>query len=296
MEGVVLASPEFYDVKYSINPLTNRNSLVNKEKAMEQFERVKSHFIKHKIPVHVLDAKIADPTGKFPDLVFVSNSALILRGWPTKVAILARYANPERRGEEARCAAYLKHILGYKVLSLPEQDGVYYEGQGDSRWSHDGKDLWLCYGADRTTKSGIQALKNIILKEALEANWVPPNIHSLQMVEKKTYHLDLCFLPLPNNRLLLHESSFSAASRKEIRNYFGKENTLHVPLKLLYACNSVWLDKKHLLIPKLAECRQWMYRGSGMKIEEVNVDQFHLAGGSVSCMVLALWKTIDYSR
>ena len=292
MDSVVLASPDFYDINYAINPLTNKASVVDKKKAMEQFEKLKSHFIKHKIPVHILDATKADPQGKFPDLVFVSNSALILRGWPTKVAILARYAHPERRGEEARVGAFLKHILGYKVISLPEEEGLYYEGQGDSRWSHNGKDLWLCYGAGRTTKAGIQAVKDAILKEATEANWIPPTIHSLHLVEKKTYHMDLCFLPLPNHRVLLHESSFSAASRKEIRNRFGKENVLHVPFKYLYACNSVWLDEKHLLIPRLADCRHWMYNGSKMKIEEVNVDQFHLAGGSASCMVLALWKTV----
>lgn len=291
MEGVVLASPEFYDVKYAINPLTNNTSVVDKKKAMEQFEKLKTHFTKHNIPVHVMDAKVADPQGKFPDLVFVSNSALILRGWPTKVAILARYANPERRGEELACGAFLK-TLGYKVISLPEQEGLQYEGQGDSRWSHEGKDLWLCYGTGRTTKSGIQAVKEAILKEAILANWIPPTVHTLHIVEKKTYHMDLCFLPLPNDRVLCHESSFDAASRKEIRNYFGRDKTIHVPLKFLYVCNSVWLDEKHLLIPRLPECRSWMYNASKMKIEEVNVDQFHLAGGSASCMVLALWKTV----
>ena len=291
MEGVVLASPEFYDVKYAINPLTNHKSVADKNKAMEQFEKLKSHFIKHSIPVHILDARTADPQGKFPDLVFVSNSALILRGWPTKVAILARYANPERRGEELLCGTFLK-TLGYKVISLPQQEGLYYEGQGDSRWSHEGKDLWLCYGTGRTTKSGIQAVKDIIIKEAMEANWIPPTIHTLHIVEKKTYHMDLCFLPLPNNRVLCHESSFDAASRKEIRNHFGKDKTIHVPLKYLFVCNSVWLDERHLLIPRLPDCRSWMYNGSKMKIEEVNVDQCHLAGGSDSCMVLALWKTI----
>jgi len=291
MEGVVLASPEFYDVKYAINPLTNNKSVVDKKKALEQFEKLKTHFTKHNIPVHVMDAKVADPQGKFPDLVFVSNSALILRGWPTKVAILARYANPERRGEELACGAFLK-TLGYKVISLPEQEGLQYEGQGDSRWSHEGKDLWLCYGTGRTTKSGIQAVKEAILKEAILANWIPPTVHTLHIVEKKTYHMDLCFLPLPNDRVLCHESSFDASSRKEIRNYFGKDKTIHVPLKFLYACNSVWLDEKHLLIPRLPECRSWMYNASKMKIEEVNVDQFHLAGGSASCMVLALWKTV----
>jgi N-dimethylarginine dimethylaminohydrolase len=292
MEAVVLASPDFYNVTYAINPLTNVKAPIDKEKAMKQFEQLKNHFIKHNIKVHVLDAKKADPHGQFPDLVFVSNSALILRGWPTKVAILSRYANPERRGEELKVGAYLRDTLGYKVISLPEEENLYYEGQGDSRWSHEGKDLWLCYGTGRTTRSGIAAVRNAILKEALEANWMPPTIHSLHIIEPVTYHLDLCFLPLLNLKVILHENSFSAESRKEIRDKFGKDNVLDVPLDFMYACNSLWLNDTHLLAPKLANSKKWTYTGSNMKIHKIDVDSFHLAGGSVSCMVLALWKLV----
>jgi N-dimethylarginine dimethylaminohydrolase len=292
MESVIMASPDHYRVSYAINLLTNKESVVDHPKAVEQFNRLKARFAKHNIPVHVIDAKIADPSGRYPDFVYVSNSALILRGWPTKVAILARYAHPERRGEEERVGAYLKSILGYKVISLPERDGLYFEGQGDTRWSDNGQHLWMCYGTDRTTKSGIQAVKEAIYKEAALVGWVPPKIHSLQMVQKKTYHLDLCFLPLPNGRALLHGTSLSAASRKEVDNHFGKENVVSLPLKYLYACNSVWLNDTTVLIPRLPGSRQWMYKATQMHVEEVNVDEFHLAGGSVSCMVLPVWKTV----
>ena len=286
MDAVVLASPEFFDVKYAINPLTNKSSEVNKGKAIKQFKALVQHFKKRKIPVHILPA-----SPSFPDLVFVSNSALILRGWPRKVAILARYAKPERRGEEA-LAGNLLHSLGYKVISLPDEPGLHYEGQGDSRWSHEGKDLWLCYGTDRTSKSGIQAVTEAILKEALESKWLPPAIHALHIIEKKTYHMDLCFLPLPNNRVLLHETSFSQESRKEIIDKFGRLNTIHIPLRLIYTCNSVWLDERHLLIPKLPWSEKPIEDKTKMKCHEIGVSEFHLAGGSVSCMVLALWECV----
>jgi len=286
MDAVVLASPEYYDVKYSINPLTNKKSEVNKEKAMKQFRALVQQFRKHRIPVHILD-----PSPNYPDLVFISNSALILRGWPKKVAILARYAKPERRGEEG-LAGNLLHSLGYKVISLPDESDLHYEGQGDSRWSHQGKDLWLCYGTGRTTKKGIEAVRNIILNEAMESNWLPPTIHRLHIIEKKTYHMDLCFLPLPNNRVLLHETSFSNKSRMEIINHFGREMTIHIPLRYIYTCNSVWLNESHLLLPKLPWSEKLIEQKTSMICNEIDVSEFHLAGGSVSCMVLALWKTI----
>jgi len=288
MDSVVLASPENYKVSYSLNPLTNKKSIVDPKKAMEQFQRLKARLENH-VPVHIIDAKIADPEGKYPDLVFVSNSALILRGIPSKVAILARYANPERQGEEERVGAYLKYMLGYKIISLPKTEGLYFEGQGDTRYSYnEGKHhLWMCYGAGRTTKAGIEAVTKAIQNE--QKNTL--TIHTLHIIDKKTYHLDLCFMPLINGRVLLHTSSFSVASRKEIENHFGKDKIINVPMKYMYACNSVQLNEKTLLIPKLADgCRQWMHEKTGMRIEEVNVEQFHLAGGSVSCMVLPLWK------
>jgi N-dimethylarginine dimethylaminohydrolase len=293
LDSVVLATPDHYRISYAINPLTNKNDTIDLEKAKEQFSKLKARFAANRIPVHLIDTSVADPTGKFPDFVYVSNSALILRGWPTKVAILARYAFPERRGEEQIVGAFLKNKLGYKIITLPEKEGLYFEAQGDCRWSHEGKHLWLPYGAGRTSKSGIEAVKNAIMTEAAAIGWIPPTIHSLSLSNKTTYHLDLCFLPLPNGRLLYHAGSFTAAGRKEIANTFGKSNVIDVPIKYMYVCNSVWLDGKRLLIPRLPDgCRQWMYNATKMHVEETNVDQFHLAGGSVSCMVLPVWKTV----
>lgn len=280
MDAIVLASPE--------------NNSISKN-AMEQFVRIKARFESHSIPVHVIDAGIADPQGIYPDFVFVSNSALILRGWPTKVAILARYAHKERRGEEQRVGAYLKHVLGYKVISLPEKEGLYFEGQGDARWSNkaDGSThLWICYGSGRTTQAGIEAVRSAIMEEAKAIDWHPPTFHVLHMVDGFTFK-DIGFLPLPNMRVLVHSTYFSAASNKEIVNHFGKTNVIGVPLKYIYACNSVWLDTKTLLIPKLdAGCRQWMYEKTRMRVEEVNAGEFQLAGGSVSCMVLPCWSLV----
>ena len=64
MNGVVLAYPDHYRIDYAINPLTNKKSVVDTQKAMDQFKRLKARFESHAIPVHVVDTQIADPTGK----------------------------------------------------------------------------------------------------------------------------------------------------------------------------------------------------------------------------------------
>jgi N-dimethylarginine dimethylaminohydrolase len=282
MDAIVLASPDYLILSKPAN---------NQLKMAEQFNKIKERFLKYSIQAHIIHASIADPSAKYPNLVFVSNSALILRGWPTKVAILSRYSDPERRGEEARVGAFLKYILGYKVISLPEEDGLYFEGQGDSRWSHDTNHLWISYGVGNTSLAGIDAVKKLILEESELIHRVPPKIHILQMIEKKINHLDLSFLPLPNGRVLVQDASFSNASRKEINNIFGKDQVISIPPKYIFACNSVCIDSNCLLIPKIAGgCRQWMHNATKMHIEEINVSEFHLSGRSISSMILPLWK------
>jgi hypothetical protein len=36
--------------------------------------------------------------------------------------------------------------------------------------------------------------------------------------------------------------------------------------------------------------KQWMTNATKMKLDEVNVNQFHLGNGSVQCMTLCMWQ------
>ena len=291
LDGVVLVSPEQYKISYAINPLTNKTSQIDTKRARIQFEHLRDRFLMHDVPVYEITASALNSENRFPDMVFVSNSALILRGWPVHSVIVSRYAKKERRGEEDLVENYLRSIGIKNIHTLPEKEGLYFEGQGDCRWSHDGKHLWMAYGAGRSTLSGIKAVEEIILKEAAALGWMPPTIHRIHIVDLKTYHMDLCFLPLPNGRCLYHNTSFDRASQQEIEKVFGKEKCVHVPLRFLYGCNSVVVNDKLLIAPKLAhpDYRSWMRKHTGMHVEHVNVSEFELAGGSVSCLVLPLW-------
>jgi N-dimethylarginine dimethylaminohydrolase len=294
LDGVVLVSPEQYTIAYAINPLTNKTSRIDTERARAQFEKLRDRFLRHRVPVFEITASALNSENRFPDFVFVSNSALILRGWPIRTVILSRFAKKERRGEEVLVERFLESQGIKNIHTLPEKEGCYFEGQGDCRWSHDGKHLWMAYGVGRSTLSGIRAVEEIILKEAAALGWIPPTIHRLHIVEPTTYHMDLCLLPLPNGRCLYHNTSFDRASQQEIEKVFGKEKCIHVPLHFLYGCNSVVVNDTLLIAPKLAfpDYRSWMRKYTGMHVEHVNVSEFELAGGSVSCLVLPLWTSV----
>jgi N-dimethylarginine dimethylaminohydrolase len=265
---IILGSPKYYKVDKE-----NNEYQLDKNKTEEQFLRLKDHIERHNYEV-----KVVPGHKDLYDSVYITNSALVINDF----AIMARYSKPSRRGEEELLANYLKKELGYRIIYLPKEDGLYFEGQGDCRFSHNNTHLWMAYGAGRTTMKGINAVKKI-LKEELKDK--APVIHPLRICDRKTFHLDLCLLPLPNNSAIYH-STFSQASEKELRKIFG-EKMIKAPTKFFYTCNSVVLDDKTLLTPRLGnDFRSWIYNASKLKVDDVNVSQFQEGNGSVQCMVL----------
>ncbi len=264
----LLGSPEFYE---------STDKDFNKQKAEEQWRRLKTHLEAHDITV-----KVVPGSPKLVESVYLTDSAIIINDF----AIMARYHKPTRQGEEKILAAFLKDKMGIRPIFLPDEPGLYFEGGGDTRWSHQNQHVWFGYGANRSTLKGIDAVARI-LKEELGPK--APTVHRLRIDDKKTFHLDLAFLPLPNGRVLYYPT-LAVAAVKQIESVFGAKNTIKVPSKYFFACNSVCIDNKHILIPKLpySEYRQWMYKATEMKLDEVNVNQFHLEDGSVQCLTLPI--------
>jgi N-dimethylarginine dimethylaminohydrolase len=264
----LLGAAEFYE---------STDKDFNKQKAEEQWQRLKAHIEGHDIVV-----KVVPGSPKLIESVYLTNAAIIVNDF----AIMARYHKPSRQGEEKILAAFLKDMMGIRPIFLPDEPGLYFEGGGDARWSHQNQHVWFGYGANRSTLKGINAVIRI-LKEELGPN--APIVHKLRIDDKKTFHLDLAFLPLPNGRALYYPT-LAAAAVKQIESVFGAKNTIKVPSKYFFACNSICINDKHILIPKLpySEYRQWMYKATEMKLDEVNVNQFHLEDGSIQCLILPI--------
>jgi N-dimethylarginine dimethylaminohydrolase len=263
-----LGSPEYYQ---------SETTIIDIDKAKEQWQRLKKHIEAHNITVKVIPG-----SKKEIDSVYITDAALVINDF----AILARFHKASRRGEETIVGDYLRTNFGLRIRHLPEEEGLYYEGGGDTRWSHNYEHIWFGYGGGRSTLKGIEAVEKILKEELGEKC---PQVHRLRIDDRKTFHLDLAFLPLPNGRVLYYPT-LSTAAVKQIKSVFGEKNVIKVPAKYFFACNSVWVDEKNLLVPKLPfeGFRKWMYEATKMKIDEVNVNQFHLEDGSVQCLTLLI--------
>lgn len=271
-----MADPRYFDVRYSINPLTNMGGQpVNPTRARAQWTRLAERLEEAGVAVSV----VGPPPAEYPDFVFIKNAALLIG----RHAIMARFAHPERRGEEMVVAEWLRRE-GYTIHELPEHDGLFFEGAGDARWSHGGQHLWLAYGQGRTSRAGAEEVRRLvrILTPGV-------SVHLLRIVSLRTYHLDLCFLPVGERRVLVQYGSFATAGLSEIARVFGAAGVVRVPSRYLFACNSVVVPSAGMLIvPKVATegYRTWLARKTGLRIVEVNVSEFQKAGGAVACLVL----------
>jgi N-dimethylarginine dimethylaminohydrolase len=267
---ILLGDPTFY---------SSETSEVDSQKAWEQF-----HSLKHCITSHDYRVDVIPGTKKLYDNVYISNSALIINDF----AIIARFHKASRRGEEELTAHYLRTKFGLRLRYLPDEEGTYYEGEGDTVWSHHGKHLWIGYGVGRTTLKGIDAVERI-LQEELGVG--APIVHRIKLEDRKTFHIDLALLPLPNGRVLYYPT-LSPSSLKEVQDAFGKKNVIRVPLRYFYACNSVWLNHSIILVPNLdvPGFKTWMQEATHMNVHFVDVSEFHLGKGSIHCMVLRWWK------
>ena len=148
-------------------------------------------------------------------------------------------------------------LEGFECIDLPKQEGLRFSAR-DARYSHDGKHLWIGYGNNSTTThAGIEAVMRLL----------PPSIQ-IHVVYSEG-HLDTWFLPLSNNKVLLCRSS------QEVAKIFGTKNVIQVPKKYSQACLSVCLPGV-LLVPKFIQARSWLYKATGLRIEEVNLESVSL--------------------
>jgi N-dimethylarginine dimethylaminohydrolase len=278
--SAILAAPDSFDVVYRLNDLTGAVGSVSRERAMEQWIRLRERLAAETgRSVNIIPAA----TG-LPDLVFVSNAALLFRaGDGTRTAILARFAKPERQGESAVVTQCLR-ADGWRIVELPE--GANFEGVGDCRWSHGGRVLWIGYGAGRTSLRGIAAVRAALVAAGRSDIRVNP----LALVSGRAYHMDLALCPFgPDKRKAMWSPwAFSAAGRAALRFSFGSDGLVAVPRRYAWACNSVAIGDRTLLVPRDGEegYRSWLRSSTGQRIVEVNVSEFQKAGGGVSCMVL----------
>jgi N-dimethylarginine dimethylaminohydrolase len=85
-----MCPPEYFDVRYSINPWMDPSKPVDTGLAMAQWERLRETYLA--LGHHV---EVIDPVPGLPDMVFAANGATAIGNR----ALIARFRHPERAAD-----------------------------------------------------------------------------------------------------------------------------------------------------------------------------------------------------
>ncbi|KTG08781.1 hypothetical protein AUR64_13215 [Haloprofundus marisrubri] len=280
-ETVLLVSPQYFDVRYHINPYMGGE--VDGTAATEQWETLQEAYEEYASRVLVFDPdevwaslsterKTLPPEG-LPDMVFCANHGVATPDGDG--VVLAAMSNAERVDEPTYFGAWCQEN-GYRTMSLAP--GTRFEGGGDAIW-HPGRELlWGGYGI----RSDKRAYDEI-------ADRLGVRVVTLELTDENYYHLDVCFAPLDEETVLIQSEAFTDEGLATIHALF--ETVIDAPVDEStggLACNLHSVDGERVIMSRGNPKTAALLEAHGYETTAVCTDEFQKAGGSVRCLTLSL--------
>ena len=272
---VMLVNPEYFDVKYVINPhMEGHIGDINKELAMSEWQRLKQAYADLGFYVHEVDGH-----PDYPDMVFCANQSLPnITPEGEKQVVMSVMNAPQRKGEVPIIEKVYEES-SYHFVYLDEHKFKSFEGMGDAIWHHKKRLLWGGYGY-RTSKD---------VYELLSDTFDTPVI-ALELINPKFYHLDTCMCMLDEETVLIYPPAFTEDGLNKIRAIFPKvlEANQH-EAEHLFACNATCPDGKNVFIQQGCTEVNKALEDHGFNVHEFDTAEYLKSGGSVFCMKMLLW-------
>ncbi len=281
--AILMCSCEHFDVIDIKNPFmakaidTSRSSgstEVDRERAGEQWQKLKASIEKSGKPVLVLDGKAG-----LEDMVFSANQVFV--GYDQRIGpyvVPALMKHESRRREVPHYLRWFEeHGYGIRELNQIANEETCFEGHGDAIW-HPGRELiWGGFG-QRTTLSAYKHLGQV-------TNCV---IALLEMIDTTFYHLDTAFCPLDERTVLYYPEAFSEDSIRLIESGFEKSIKVCEEDALNFACNALVVENTVLLQKGSDRTRQALI-DLNFEAIEVDTSEFMKSGGSAFCLTTDIY-------
>ena len=260
---VLMSSPEYFKVEYSINPWMIEGVEVDLELAKEQWENLKSTIEDAGAVV-----KVVPPHEQYPDLVFTANSGIVKED---KV-LIANFKFQERQGEEEIYSKWFSEN-GYEVSRIPSE--FKFEGRGDA----------FVLGEYLVGSYGIRSDKEALLYIADQFGLKP---RIAELADQKFYHLDTCFqqLPTENRDAIFYPQAFKDESLSEFSELFNLIPVSEGDANKL-ACNAVVINDTVIFPSEDIDAIQTV-KDLGLNAAVANVSEFLKSGGACQCLVITL--------
>lgn len=273
---ILMCRPSHFGVEYVINPwMEGHVGRARRDVATQQWDKL------HGIISGLAAVKVIDGIEHMPDMCFAANAGLVVGDEfvPTSFRV-------HQRQPEIPIFAKWFEAAGYEIVELPTDSP--FEGEGDAIFQArcgDAPILWAGYGVRSSLES------HRLISELLNIDVV-----SLRLVDQRFYHLDTCFAPLSDGRVMYYPAAFDEMSIREIHHRIPARHRLEVSTTdaIHFACNSLVID--HTIITNhTSESLSQRLNDWGYNVIASPVDEFMLAGGAVKCLALILERELPES-
>jgi N-dimethylarginine dimethylaminohydrolase len=262
MSRLLLCPPDYYTVRYEINPWMDRTRGVDHDLAVVQWRQLRST-----LTGLVCGLELVPAEEEWPDMVFTANAGLV----QGSRALLSNFRHAERAGEQHGYGRWFR-AAGYEVTHLPVN--LAFEGEGDALWF---RDTLICGHGFRTDAESHDAV----------GAWCGTQVLSLALVDPRYYHLDTCLCPLDGTSALWHAGAFDAAGREALRALVP-DLIEAPPLEAeRFACNAIVLGKD-VVLPEGCPGTCDALQARGFRTHAVPMSEFIKAGGACKCLALHL--------
>jgi ornithine aminotransferase len=271
----LMSPPDFFEVAYAINPWMNPDQWALDAKRLMRDALLGWNTLR--ATYEAMGARVlVKPAAKgWPDLVFTANCAVVLDG----KAVLARYLNPERAGEELHGQRMFEQLRARgeidAIYRTPE--GVYFEGAGDAIYDPARSLVWMGYG-QRSSRAARHTVEQVFGIATL----------SLELVDARYYHLDTALCLLAGGDILYHPGAFTDEGRDQIRAIAG-DKLMQAPAEdaAHLAVNSVCIGRDVVMCYCSPALRS-MLEERGYRVHVVPLGSFNRSGGAAYCLTLKL--------
>ncbi len=256
----LVCEPDYYAIRYSINPWMKLTRQSHPKRSREQWDRLMKL-------LKGLGGSIVEvlPEPDLPDMVFTANAGLPIG----RSLYLSRFRHKERRPESGHFRRWFEKA-GWEVMDLPED--VFFEGAGDALFL--GETLFAGY----RFRSDIAA-HNFIS----ETSEIP--ILSLELTDRRFYHLDTCFAPLDQESALYFPAAFDSYACKVLEANIPDPIAVPEEEALRFVCNAVVIGKD-IVIHEGCPRTLRLLSDRGFAVHETDLSEFLKAGGSAKCLTL----------
>lgn len=272
---LLMSPPDHFEVAYTINPWMNPDQWALDARRLARDAQAGWAALKATYEALGARVEVKPPAPGLPDLVFTANCAVVLDG----KAVLARFLNEERAGEQAHGQRMFEQLRARGVVDSLHHtpEGVYFEGAGDALYDPLRRIMWMGYG-QRSSRAAHHAIEQVFGIPTL----------SLQLVDPRFYHLDTCFCLLSGGHILYYPAAFTEEGREQIRALAGPL-LLEAPADdaLNLGVNSVCLGRD-VVMCHCSHALRDLLQSHGYTVHVVPLGAFNRSGGAAYCLTLRL--------